>query len=407
MGVIEVWNKKMKIPFLDIGRQNRELKDDIEKAIASIFEKNAFIGGDGVRGFEREVSSYIGVSHVVSCGNGTDALILALKAAGVGYGDEVITSPFTFFATAEAISFVGARPVFSDIRETDYLIDPDKIEERITDKTKAILPIHIFGAPCDMDKINSIAKRHGLVVIEDAAQAIGSEYKGRKAGSLGDMGCFSFYPTKNLGGCGDGGLVSTNNDDYKKLLSSLCSHGAGRIGAEAYRLINGVEPELHVDEAEAENYDPYKYYNFIIGCNSRLDAIQAAILSIKLHYLDEYNQERAEISKRYDSDLSEEVTRPVYSKDIKPCWHQYAIRTEYKNELCDYLTANGIGAGTFYPVPLHLQKAYIDLGYKKGDLPVAEMICNQTVCLPIYPGLSTDEVNSVIARVNAFFEERR
>lgn len=396
----------MKIPFLDISRQNKAVMDEINTAMVDIFAKNSFIGGEYVLDFEREVADYLGVKNVVSCGNGTDALILALRACGVGAGDEVITTAFSFFATAEAIAYVGAKPVFVDIRERDYLIDPDMIEGKITDRTKAILPVHIFGAPCDMDGIKAIADKHSLKVIEDAAQAIGSRYRGKYIGNFGDITCFSFYPTKNLGGCGDGGMVTTENDDLYTILSAFHEHGAGKNGAVAKGLMDGEEYTFSIDEKTGNSYDPYRYYNYLIGCNSRLDAIQAAILSIKLKHLGEYNKERANIAGRYTDGLCHEVRKPVYGDDIKPCWHQYVVLSPLKYELCDYLSEKGIGVGTFYPVPLHLQKAFAELDYKEGKLPVAERICNESICLPIYPGLTDEEVDAVIGCVNQFFKER-
>ena len=411
MDCAKVRYKEMKIPFLDISRQNRIVKEDVRRAIDDIFEKNSFIGGDYVKNLECDMASYLGVKSVITCGNGTDALVLALRACGIGEGDEVITTPFSFFATAEAIAYVGAKPVFVDIRESDYLIDPVLIEGAITDRTKAILPVHIFGAPCDMDSINGVAKNHGLVVIEDAAQAIGAKYKERYTGNLSDIGCFSFYPTKNLGGCGDGGMVTTNNDNLSTILSAIHEHGAGKTGAAAKQMIDGAsdvskESDVCIGENTSENYDPYKYYNYLIGCNSRLDAIQAAILGVKLNHLEEFNRQRELIAARYDRELCNAVKKTRYSIDIRSCRHQYAICTEKKFKLCEFLSENGIGAGTFYPVRLHLQKAFDYLGYHEGDLPVAEKVCSESVCLPIFPGMMEDEVSEVIECVNGYFEKR-
>lgn len=398
----------MKIPFLDLKSQFRDIRGEIAPKIMDILENCSFVGGTYVSEFEKAVEEYLDVSHALSCSNGTDALVIALKACGVNYGDEVITTAFSFFATAEAIASVGAIPVFVDIRESDYTIDPDKIEPAISEKTKAILPVHIFGACCDMDRIMDIADKYGLMVIEDDAQAIGSEYKGRKAGTLGDIGCFSFYPTKNLGGAGDGGMVTTKHRDLYIVAKALREHGAGKTGAEALELLGGRREELVSSEEAGELYDPYKYYNYLIGYNSRLNAIQAAVLSVKLSHLDEYNARRARIAGRYLEQLSDKLEKPVYSENTKSCWHQFAVRTDYKQELCAYLSARGVGSGSFYPVPLHKQKAFTPENCRNPGavLPVAEKVCSQTVCLPVYPELSDEQVGYVIETVNSFFEDK-
>lgn len=399
----------MKVPFLDLRLQFQGLKDEIEPEVMKVLESCAFIGGSYVKDFETEVADYLGVKHAIGCGSGTTALVLALRACNVRPGDEVITTPFTFFATAEAIAAIGAIPVFVDVKQDDYNIDPDKIEEAITDKTKAILPVHIFGAPADMDRINAIAKKHGIRVIEDDAQAIGSSYKGKKAGALADVGCFSFYPTKNLGGCGDGGMVTTNDDDLATILLALREHGAGQNGAKALELLDGIKAEAETSEQVTELYNPYKYFNYLIGYNSRLDAIQACALSIKLKHLEQYNANRASIAKRYLEGLDSRIVRPVYdSSEVTPCWHQFVIRSDYKQELCDYLSANEIGNGTFYPVPLHKQRAFNSSNCKNAgaSLPVAEEISSQSVCLPIFPEMTDDQVQFVIDTINKFYSEK-
>ena len=396
----------MKVPFLDLRTQYQGIKADVEPEVLKILENCCYIGGSYVNDFERSMEGYLNVAHVAGCSNGTDALVLGLRACNVKPGDEVITTPFTFFATAEAICSVGAIPVFVDVRQEDYNIDPDKIEAAITEKTKAILPVHIFGAPCDMDKINAIAKKHGLKVIEDDAQAIGSEYKGRKAGTLGDVGCFSFYPTKNLGGAGDGGMVTTNSDDMYTILKAFKEHGAAKVGAEALELLEGIKETIDNNEEATELYNPYKYYNYLIGYNSRLDAIQAAVLAAKLKHLDEYNANRARIAAKYMAGLTPKIRRPEYSSDIKPCWHQFVVRSEYKEELCAFLTANEVGNGSFYPVPLHQQKAFNKDNCKNpgASLPVAEEISSQSVCLPIFPEMTDEQIDYVIETVNRFYE---
>ena len=398
----------MKVPFMDLKTQYAGLWNEIEPKLKTVFEQCAFIGGTYVLRFEQEMAEYLRVKHSVGCGNGTDALSLALRACGVQPGDEVITTPFSFFATAEAIAAIGAVPVFVDVRKSDYTMDPEKIEAAITEKTRVILPVQIFGVCCDMDKITEIAHRHGLRVIEDDAQAIGSSYCGRMAGTLGDIGCFSFYPTKNLGGCGDGGMCTTNDDDLALILRSLREHGAGKSGARALELLEGASVQAETTEKATELYDPYKYFNYLIGYNSRLDAIQACVLSTKLRHLSDYNARRSEIAQRYLNGLSKAVHCPDYSGDRIPCWHQFAVCSEHKNELCRYLDAHGVGSGTFYPVPLHRQRAFHEGNCKNAgaSLPVAEWVSARSVCLPIYPELSNEQVDYVIETVNGFYEGR-
>jgi len=398
----------MNVPFLDLKRQYQQLKGEIEPAVRSVMESSSFIGGKYVQDFEKQMARYLSTKSAFGCGNGTEALVLALRACNVKPGDEVITTPFTFFATAEAIASIGAVPVFADIREEDYNIDADSIEEKITERTRAILPVHIFGAPCEMGKIMEIAHKHGLKVIEDDAQAIGSRYGGRMAGSLGDIGCFSFYPTKNLGGFGDGGLVTTNDEDLAVILAALREHGAGKNGARALELLGGpAQAEAPMDGSSSDSlYDPYKYYNYLIGYNSRLDAIQAAILSVKLQHLGEFNAARSRVAEAYQAGLCDAVKKPNYAANITSCWHQYVVRTPYKYELCAYLQERQVGCGTFYPVPLHLQKAFSQLGYQPGSLPNAEKVSAQSVCLPIFPELRQEEVEYVINTVNDFFAAR-
>ncbi len=399
----------MKVPFLDLKTQYQGIKAEVEPAVLNILANCCYIGGSYVQDFEKSMEEYLNVKHAISCSNGTDALVLGLKACNIKPGDEVITTPFSFFATAEAIASIGAVPVFVDIKREDYTIDPDKIEEAITDKTRAILPVHIFGALCDMDQIMRIAGKYNLKVIEDDAQAIGSEYKGKKAGTLGDVGCFSFYPTKNLGGAGDGGMVTTNSDSLNTITRAYKEHGAGQEGAQALHLLGEETVELvNTVEEVTELYNPYKYYNYLVGYNSRLDAIQAAVLSVKLKHLDEYNTRRSQIAQLYFDGLTDKLKRPVYSSDMKSCWHQFVVCSEYKQELCSYLSEHGVGNGTFYPVPLHKQKAFHMLNCKNPDakLPIAEQIASQSVCLPIFPEMTDEQVGYVIETVNKFYENK-
>ncbi len=398
----------MKVPFLDLKQQWLNLKEEIKPEILKVFESGVFIGGEFCSTFEGQIQDYLKVRHAIGCNSGTDALMLALRACNIKPGDEVITTPFTFFATAEAVSAIGAIPIFVDIKEKDYTIDPAKIEEAISDKTRAIIPVHIFGALCDMDPIMEIAHKYKLKVIEDAAQAIGSSYKGRKAGTLGDVGCFSFYPTKNLGGSGDGGMCITNDDQIEIIIRALCEHGAGVNGSRAAEYLSGVENEIETNETVAELYNPYKYFNYLIGFNSRLDAIQASVLSVKLKHLDEYNARRSSIARKYYDGLTDRLVCPSYSNKNVTCWHQFAVRSEYKQELYDHLRRNDIECGAFYPIPLHKQKAFNKNNCKNPDisLPVAEKISKQSVCLPIFPELTDEHVQYVIDTVNEFYGEK-
>lgn len=395
----------MKIPFFDVTRQYAQCKEEIGSIVAEVLQSGSFIGGKYVRDFEEKMADYLGVKHVLTCGNGTDALELALQSIGVGPGDEVITTPFSFFATSEAIAAVGAIPVFGDIRMSDLNLDPATIEARITEKTKAILPVHIFGAPFACDEVNAIARKHGLRVIEDACQAIGSSYHGHKTGTLSDAGCFSFYPTKNLGAFGDGGMVTTNDDDVATICSALKAHGAGKVGAQAFALLHHETPEDYLPQNATGDalYDPYKYYNFLIGDNSRLDAIQAAILTVKLRYLDQWNQRRHQLAQRYLDALQGTSLRTCcnYEKDSEAVYHQFVILSEHKEALADHLQKNGIGVGAFYPVPLHQQFAHAWHQHPE-TLPVAEKVCKMSLCLPVFPELTNEEQDAVIDAILTF-----
>lgn len=397
----------MKIPFFDLSRQYAGIKEEAEQAVLQVCASCGYIEGAAVKQFEKEMAEYLGVKHVITCNSGTDSLELALRASGIKPGDEVITSSFSFFATAEAISAVGAVPVFADIKEEDYNIDPESIKNKVTEKTKAILPVHIFGSPVDVDAIKQIADEYSLKVIEDACQAIGSEYRNAKIGTVGDAAAFSFYPTKNLGAFGDGGMVTTNNDEIALVVRSLKAHAGGKNGYEAATILGCEFGEFVTDNQEAtELYDPYKYYNYMIGGNSRLDSIQAAVLSVKLNHLDNYNERRAAIANKYNSQLKDLPIHLPKAADniITPCWHQYVLLTDDKEGLINYLGKNGIGAGAFYPVPLHLQKAFADLGYNAGDLPMSESVCKRSVCLPVFPELTEEETDYIVETIRAFFK---
>lgn len=398
----------MKVPFFNLDRQYRALAPEMEPKVLECIRECAFIEGSAVKKLESELAEYLAVKHVITCGNGTEALRLALRACGVKAGDEVITTPFTFFASAEAIASIGAVPVFVDIDPISYNIDPALIEAAITPRTTAILPVDIFGVPADMDAINQIAKRHHLAVVEDACQAIGAQYRGKQAGTLADAGCFSFYPTKNLAAFGDGGMIATDSDEIALLCRALKAHGSGKNGWKAAALLGEDAGELALEEQEHSNglYDPYKYYNFLIGDNSRLDSVQAAVLQVKLSKLGEFTRKRTENAIRYTRGLMDTPLQlpPLTPEGIVPCWHQYAVLAPDKAALSAALQEAQIGTGAFYPVPLHLQKAFHGLGYQPGSLPVAEKTCNSSVCLPIFPELTAEEVDYIITTIRAHYD---
>jgi dTDP-4-amino-4,6-dideoxygalactose transaminase len=340
--------------------------------VVEIAQNSRFILDKETEGFENDICKYCNVKFAIGVASGTDALILTLTVFDIRRGDEVITTPFTFIATAEAISRVGAKPVFVDIEPQTYNINPLKIEEAITPNTKAIIPVHLYGNPCDMDSILKIAKKHKLKVIEDAAQAIGSTYANRKIGTLGDTGCFSFFPSKNLGAFGDGGMVITDNKDITEKVRLLRVHGTAS-----------------------------KYRHSIIGFNSRLDNLQAAILSIKLRKLDEWNEKRRKAASRYNSALKDIVIIPQEQNKGKHVYHLYVIRVKQKkrDEFLNFLNENGVESRVYYPVPLHLQQCYKELGYKEGDFPEAENAVLTTLALPLFPEISSDQQKYVIDTV--------
>ncbi|GLC82507.1 DegT/DnrJ/EryC1/StrS family aminotransferase [Lacrimispora brassicae] len=395
----------MDIKILDLTRQYKAIQTEIEEAVCEQMRSGVFVGGKAVTDFEKKFAEYIGVKHAISLNSGTDALIVVLKALGIKEGDEVITTPFTFFATAETIAMIGAKPVFVDVEEDTYNINLEKIEEKITERTKAILPVHIFGQPVDMEKVEEIANKHNLVVIEDACQAVGAAINGKKVGTFGDAACFSFFPTKNLGAFGDGGMITTNDNDTATVCRAFKEHGMAQNGAKARYILSGVEDELAGTISPDGLYNPYKYYNYLIGYNSRLDAIQARVLDIKLDYLEEYNSRRAEIAEFYDNELGDckGIITPKTIEGVTHAWHQYAFRCNEKDAMGNFLDSKGVGSAAFYPIPLHLQKAFSALGYREGDLPVAERITKQTVCLPIYPELEQEELEYIVNCIKEFY----
>lgn len=368
------------VPPLDLSRQYAQIGDEIATAVQKVLASGAYIGGPAVKNFEQEFANYIGVSDCVGCNSGTDALILALRALKIGPGDEVITTPFTFFASAETISAVGATPVFVDIDAATFNMDLDRLEAAITQKTKAIMPVHIFGQPMDMTRLMDIANKHNLAVIEDCAQSVGAQWRSQKVGSIGHIGCFSFYPTKNLGACGDGGAVTTNDRALAATMRMLKEHGQSS-----------------------------RYFYEEIGYNSRLDALQAVILTIKLRYLDTWNDQRGDRAKLYSEFLDRVpgVAVPTELPGAKGVWNQYTIRiTSPENQqnssgnLRDsvrvQLQENGIGSMVYYPLPLHLQPVYKSLDYQLGQLPIAEQVCHEVLSLPMFPELSRDQQERTI-----------
>ena len=361
----------MKIPLVDLKAQYSDIKNEIMIAIKKVMDNTDFILGEEVRLFEEEFASYSQVEYVIGVGSGTDALYLALLACGIGPGDEVITAANTFIATVLAISHTGARPVLVDVDPENYNIDPPLIRKAITRETKAIIPVHLFGQPADMDSIMKIAKEHNLKVVEDACQAHGAEYKGRRVGCIGDIGCFSFYPGKNLGAYGDGGMVLTNNEEIAQKIKMLRNYGS-RV----------------------------KYYHEFRGFNSRLDTIQAAILRVKLKRVEEWNEARRRHALEYNELLKDaDVVIPKEEDYAKHVYHLYVIRTKQRDELLRYLESKRIFAGIHYPIPIHLLKAYQDLKYKKGDFPTTEEHAKEIISLPIFPELTSPQIEYVVCAI--------
>lgn len=359
------------IPFVDLRAQYRAIKPEIEAAIARVLDCGQYVLGDEVATFEREFAAYSGAAHGVAVNSGTSALHLALLAAGVAPGDEVITTPHTFIATVAAIGYAGARPVFVDIDPRRFTIDPDRIEAAITLRTRAIIPIHLYGQPADMDPILEIARRRGLVVVEDAAQAHGAEYKGRRVGGIGDLGCFSFYPGKNLGAYGEGGAVVTNSPDYARTLRMLRDWGAER-----------------------------KYHHVLKGFNYRMESLQGAILRVKLRHLEAWTEARRSRAARYDDLLAGSgVETPAALPHNRHVYHVYAVRHPRRDDLQRALADRGVQTGIHYPIPVHLQPAHADLGYRSGDFPRAERAAAEVLSLPLYPELADEAIERVVGSI--------
>jgi dTDP-4-amino-4,6-dideoxygalactose transaminase len=370
----------MKVTLVDLVAQYRQIKDEMDRAIHAVLDSGHFILGEANQECEQNLSKYVGVKHALGCASGTDALQLAMMAYGFGQGDEMITVPMTFVATVEVMVLLGIRPVFVDIDPKTYCIDPNQIEDKITPRTRAIVPVHLYGQAADMDPIMEIARRHNLIVIEDCAQAIGALYKGRKTCTLGHIGCTSFFPGKNLGAYGDAGAVFTNDDEI----------------AEKIRMIR-----VHGSES--------KYRHVLLGLNSRMDAIQAAVINVKLKYIDEWNAKRREHAARYTEllkDLPEDVVFPYTAPYNVHTFHQYTLQVDRRDELRQFLAEKGIATGIHYPIPLHLQPAYAHLGYRKGDFPVSERVASRVISLPMYPELPKEHQDYVVEQIYAFFGKK-
>ena len=366
----------MRVPLLDLQAQYATIRDEIRPVVERVIESQQFILGPEVEAFEQEVAAYCGAKYAIGVSSGTDALLIALMAAGIGKGDEVITTPYSFIATATSISRVGAIPVFIDIDPNTYTIDPKAIADEITDATKAIMPVHLFGQCAEMKPILDLAKQRNILVIEDAAQAIGAGQNGVKAGTMGAFGCFSFFPSKNLGGFGDGGLVTTNDDAFAQRVKELRQHG----GKDKYR-------------------------NAMIGINGRLDALQAAVLRVKLTHLDAWSAARREHAEYYTQAFQsvKEIQTPITAPGNTHIYNQYVLRVERRDELQAHLNAHQIGNAIYYPIPIHLQECYDILGYQETDFPAAEQAAAETIALPVYPELTRAQQDDVIETIHAFY----
>jgi dTDP-4-amino-4,6-dideoxygalactose transaminase len=364
------------IPLIDLKTQLGRIRAEVDEAVLRVLGSGAWIQGEDVRLLEREFADYCGAAHACAVANGTDALHVALRAYGVGPGDEVVTVANTFIATGEAILLAGARPVFVDVDPATHTMDASRLEAAITPRTKAVLPVHLYGHPADATAIGEIAQRHGVPVLEDAAQAHGAEWRGRRAGSLGHAACFSFYPTKNLGACGDAGMVTSSDEAFIARVRQIANHGAGT----------------------------HRYDNVVLGTNSRLDSVQAAILRVKLRHLDAWNRERARRAAAYAAALegAPGVVVPREKEGARSAWHLYTIRVPERDALAERLKARGIGTAIHYPRPIHLQPSMASAGGRAGDLPVSEQLSREVLCLPFYPELPLEDVERVAAEVRAF-----
>jgi len=372
----------MRVPLLDLTEQNRLLRPEIEAALGRVLDTNAFILGGEVKALEDELAAYCGTKFAIGCASGSDALLLALMALDVKAGDEVITTPYSFFATVSAITRLGATPVFVDIDPLTYNLDVSQIESKITERTKAIQPVHLYGQCADMAELRKVVAKHGIPLVEDAAQAIGAEENGVRAGAMSEIGCFSFYPSKNLGGMGDGGFMTTDDDELAERLFALRVHGSKE-----------------------------RYYHKWVGLNSRLDGFQGAVLRVKLPYLDSWSNKRKANADRYrelftDAGLTEQVGLPYERENVRHIYNQFVVRVPGKrDELRAFLTEVGIGTDIYYPVSLHLQECFEYVGYKEGDLPESEKASRETLALPIYPELRPEQLEYVVDTIARFYEQ--
>ena len=372
--------RPMKVPLLDLSEQNQKLRPEIEAALGRVLDTNAFILGDEVKSLEAEISAYCGTKYAIGCASGSDALLLALMAVGVRAGDEVITSPYSFFATASAITRLGAVPVFVDIDPSTYNIDVSQVGAKITERTKAVQPVHLFGQCADMNSLNAVCEKNSIPVVEDAAQAIGAEEGGKRAGAMSGIGCFSFYPSKNLGGMGDGGMMTTDDDELAEKLFALRVHGSKE-----------------------------RYYHKWVGLNSRLDGFQGAVLRTKLPHLDSWTDQRMANADRYrslftDAGLAEQIALPFERENCRHIYNQFVVRVpNARDELRSFLTENNVGTDIYYPVPLHLQECFEYLGYKPGDMPESERAARETLALPVFPELKPEQQEYVVEKIAEFF----
>ena len=365
------------VPYLDLKAQLRPIRPEIDAAIARALDNCSFCLGPDVAQFEKDFAAFCGAEHCLAMNSGTSALHIAMRLLGVGPGDEVITTPYTFIATSWAISYCGAKPVFVDIEDATFNLDPRLVERAITPRTKAVLPVHLYGQPCDLDSLLAIGQKHKLPLVEDAAQAHSAKYKGRSIGTFGAMSCFSFYPAKNLGAAGEGGALVTNNAEYATHARALREHGS-RV----------------------------RYHHDEIGFNYRMEGIQGAVLGVKLKHLQTWQAGRRRVARRYHELLAETPLRlPQEPEYAESAWHLYTVRHPRRDALKGHLDANGIGNAVHYPMPLHLQKAYASLGYKPGDFPVAEQAAREVLSLPMYPELTDAQIQRVVAVVREFFKK--
>ena len=370
-----------KVPLLDLRAQYETIRDEVRTAVDRVFDSQQFVLGAEVEGLEEEIARYSQAKFAIGCASGSDALLLALMSCGICEGDEVITTPFSFFATASSITRLGARPVFVDIDARTFNIDPSLVAPAVTERTRAIVPVHMYGQCAEMDPLIELGQSRGIPIIEDAAQAIGAEDRSRRAGSMGTIGCFSFYPSKNLGGAGDGGMLVTNDLEHAQRLYRLRVHG-----------------------------EEQKYHHKVVGINSRLDALQAAVLRVKLPHLDDWSGGRQRKAQQYelmfgDAGLGDQIELPFVRSNARHIFHQFVVRVRdgKRDDLRAHLRECGVGTDVYYPVPLHLQECFAYLGYKEGDFPVGELAAKETLALPVYPELTDEQQDYVVSAIAEFF----